>query len=163
MKKIEYCKEIIFLKELINSVLRDINVLTIDSNNDFNINKDWHHNCYVKYVLKKEKCIDIELDLFSGGLTIQIDEIEEAYDYSYDFILENILFIKETIKIILTNSPHLTYCFHNYSQVKFLDENNNVLRKVSLSRSIFSFLKLSCKEKVFHSFYEIKADNYNLP
>lgn len=137
--------------ELVNSVLERLDVGSIEANEDFAIDELFHQEHYVKFLLQKPNCINMEFIFINNALQINIDRTNEAFEWSDKQIKENIEEIKDFIKMLFTSRIKVKYCGSNYTQIYFYNDSEQCVKILKYVTGLY--LKVGCKTKEYQPIY----------
>ena len=158
----EYCKEIIYMKKLIDSVLIDLKQKPLDENSDFILDPNWNENHYIIIRFKKPNNISIKFEISYTDFVIYIDRTEESYGWNYKFIKEHEEYIAGMIKAILTETIRVEYCGENYTKIYFIDDEGTTTNTLTYRFSLLSLFvfRWNCwvwnhTEKIYDPIYEL--------
>ncbi|MCB0740983.1 MAG: hypothetical protein R2796_07660 [Chitinophagaceae bacterium] len=147
----KYENEVYSKIELVNSVLESLNVSSLESNKDFIIDESFHQEHYVKFLLQKPSCIELQLIFISNALQINIDRTNESFEWSDKQIQENINDVKGFIKMLFTSTIKVEYCGSNYTKLYFYDVSGNCVKTLKYVTGLY--LKFNCKTKEYKPIY----------
>lgn len=147
----KYENEIIQKLDLVNSALERLNVKPLFINEDFSLDSTFHQEHYVKFFLNKPDCIKLELVFINNALQINIDRINESFEWSENQIKENANDVKDFIKMIFTTTIKVEYCGSNYTKIHFIDIDENCVKTLKYVTGIY--LKIGCLIKEYKPIY----------
>lgn len=146
-----YEKEIINKLDLINSVLKNLDVASLEANEDFTIDEQFHQEHYIKFLLQKPYCVNLELILINNALQINLDRANESFEWSNLQINENIEEIKSFIKMLFTSIIKVEYCGSHYTKIYLYNESGNCIKTLKYVTGLY--LKVGCKIKEYPPIY----------
>lgn len=147
----EYEKEILYKLDLVNSVLEEINVPHLQTNQDFFVDESFHQKHYIRFKFQKQNSITLELVFSSESLQINMDRTNESFEWSEYQIKENPKSVKDIFRMILTSSIKIKYCGANYTEIFFYDKKGNMVKTLKYIRGLY--LKLGCTTKEYKPIY----------
>jgi hypothetical protein len=136
---------------LVNSVLDNLNVASLETNKDFITDESFHQEHYVKFLLQKPNCIELQLIFINNALQINIDRTNESFEWSDEQIQGNINDVKGFIKMLFTSVIKVEYCGSNYTKINFYDGNGDCVKTLKFVTGLY--LKAGCKTKEYKPIY----------
>jgi hypothetical protein len=137
---------------LVNSVLESLNVAPLETSIDFIIDESFHQEHYVKFLLQKPNCINLELIFINNTLQINIDRTNESFEWSNKLIQENIKEVKGFINMLFTSTIKVEYCGSKYTKIYFYDDSGNCVKTLKYVTGLY--LKVGCKTKEYQPVYK---------
>ena len=147
----KYETKVSYKLDLINSVLDSVNASHLLVNRDFAIDNNFHHEHYVKFLLKKPHSIYLELIFVDNALQINLDRTNESFEWSEEQIQENRQDILHFIKILFTSTIKVEYCRSNYTKIYFYDNKGNCVKTLKYVTGLY--LRFGCKTKEYKPIY----------
>jgi hypothetical protein len=140
---IKYENEVYSKIELVNSVLKSLDIASLEANKDFTIDEQFHQEHYVKFLLQRSNCINLELIFINNALQINIDRTNESFEWSNNQIQENTEEVKDIIKMLFTSRIKVEYCGYNYTKLYFYNVSGNCVKSLKFVTGLY--LKVGCK------------------
>lgn len=147
----KYEMEVSYKLDLVNSVLNSINAKHLLINEDFIINSDFHHEHYVKFLLRKPHCINLELIFINNAFQINIDRTNESFEWSEKQIQENRQDILNFLKMLFTSRIKVEYYGSNYTKIYFFNTNGDCLKTLKFVTGLY--LKFGCTTMEYPPIY----------
>ncbi|MBK7883795.1 MAG: hypothetical protein IPJ81_08335 [Chitinophagaceae bacterium] len=147
----KYENEVYDKIDLVNSVLENLNVASLETNRDFIIDKSYYQEHYVKFLLQKPNCIELQLIFINNAIQINIDRTNETFEWSDKQIQKNINEVKGFIKMLFTSTIKVEYCGFNYTKIYFYDVSGNCVKNLKYVTGLY--LKFGCKIKEYKPIY----------
>lgn len=147
----KYENEVQSKLELVNSVLKSLDVAPLEANKDFAIDELFHQEHYVKFLLKKSNSINLELIFINNALQLNIDRTNESFEWSDKQIKENIEEIKCFIKVLFTSSIKVEHCGSNYTKIYFYSNRGYCVKTLKYVTGLY--LKIGCQTREYQPIY----------
>lgn len=141
--------------ELVNSVLKELNVASLETNKDFRIDDSFYQGHYVKFLLRKADCIHLELIFIDNAFQINLDRTNESFEWSNNQIQKNSEEIKGILKMLFTSRIVIEYCGSNFTKVYFFNDRTCIK---TLKYVTGLYLKIGCKTREYPPIYHMLSE-----